>query len=265
MNYENLLSTDFLKKIPAEFLTSLLVMLVICILSFVVYFKQKKYDPLEKPKGIVNIFEMAIEYFTNKVETDMGPAYRGLIGYFMVLSFYIFGGFFVGMMGIPNFITFGEGAILDNSSLFSPLPNPFTNLAFPLLIGLITWILIQWNSLRNNHLSYFKQFVSPIPVVGLATVWAPFISISLRLFGNALAGFALSTIVYTGFKYMLNGFGLILVPEIMPFFHAYFDLFSGFIQTLVFVTLTMMDIAQEGPEIQEQYEAISLKAKISEN
>lgn len=263
MNIDNILSMDFLKVLPAEFITSCLVMLIICVLSIVVYFKQKKYKALDKPKGIVNLMEVVIEYFENMTKDNMGYAYKPMTPYFIVLAFYILLGFVIGMMGLPNLIYVGEDAILNSSKLFSALPNPFINLTFPLSIGLLTWILIQWNSLRYNHMGYFKQFVSPIPVVGLATVWAPMISLSLRLFGNAFAGFCLSTMIYVAFDQILSGLGLILVPAVMPFFHAYFDLFSGYIQTLVFVTLTMMDIAQEGPDQEEQMKAISLKNAVN--
>ena len=262
MNYGNLLNNDFLKVMPSEFITSLIVMVLICAFSFTVYFKQKKADPLKKPKGIVNIMEMVVEYFDNKTKGDMGYIYLPLAGYFAVLAAYIFLGFFIGMMGIPNFIYVGEDAILNSNKLFASLGNPFTNLAFPLLIGLITWTLMQIVAIRYSRWGYLKQFVSPIPAVGLLTIWAPFISISLRLFGNALAGFALSTLIYTAFKYLFSHFlGLIAVPVVMPLFHAYFDLFSGFIQTLVFVTLTMMNIAQNGPS-SEEIAAMSLKVQV---
>ena len=43
----------------------------------------------------------------------------------------------------------------------------------------------------------------------------------------------------------------VLPPLITPLFHAYFDLFSGFIQTTVFCMLTMLLVAQEGPQDDE--------------
>jgi F-type H+-transporting ATPase subunit a len=38
-----------------------------------------------------------------------------------------------------------------------------------------------------------------------------------------------------------------LAPLVAPWFHLYFDLFSALIQTLVFISLSMLFIAQEGP------------------
>ena len=39
-----------------------------------------------------------------------------------------------------------------------------------------------------------------------------------------------------------------MAPVIAPVFHAYFDVFAGFIQTLIFVTLTMVLLGNELPE-----------------
>ena len=47
----------------------------------------------------------------------------------------------------------------------------------------------------------------------------------------------------TGFNFM--------APVIAPFLHLYFDLFAGFIQTLVFVTLTIVLIGNEIPDTEK--------------
>jgi F-type H+-transporting ATPase subunit a len=39
-----------------------------------------------------------------------------------------------------------------------------------------------------------------------------------------------------------------VAPIVAPLLHAYFDLFAGFIQTLVFVTLTVVLIGNDIPE-----------------
>ena len=262
MNIDNIIRSDFPNNVPVELLSSFLVMLIIIVLSFIIYFKQKKMKPLEKPRGITSLMEILIEYMDKKTGEDMGILHVSLSPYFMCLFAYIFLGFIVGIIGIPNLIYLGEDSQFNSNKLFTALPNPFTNLAFPMIIGFITWILIQAISIRFKKAKYLKQFVSPIPGVGLFTVFSPLISLSLRLFGNAFAGFCLSTITYFAFSQIVNGLGLILVPAIMPFFHAYFDLFAGFIQSLVFMTLSMMDIANEGPSIEEQLSMVSGRYKL---
>ena len=52
-----------------------------------------------------------------------------------------------------------------------------------------------------------------------------------------------------------------LIPFVTPVLHAYFDAFSTFIQTLVFVYLTTLFVAQEKPEpeVKEQLDVGSRK------
>lgn len=262
INFENLLNPAFPKMISAEFITSMIVMLLIIIFSFVVYFKMKKTNPLEKPKGIVNIAEVIVNFGDQKVNELMGcPKYfSNFAGYIIPLSAYIFLGFFIGMMGIPNFIVLGkkaDGYILNETKLFSTLPSPFTNLTFTLLIGLITVVLIEVTKMRTDKWKYVNQFIFTFPpLLPLATNFVPMLSLGIRLFGNAFAGFCITTLLYQTFYALFSHFGLLLAPVIMPFLHAYFDLFSGFIQTIVFVMITMMDIMQGAPQ-DEANESIS--------
>ena len=271
INFDNVLNPNFLKMISPEFVTSLIVMLAIIIFSLVVYFKQKNLDPLENPKGIVNIAEFIVEFGDRQVSELMGcPKYfSNFGGYVIPLALYIFLGFFIGMMGIPNFIVLGpasEGYIMNETTQFTALPSPFTNLTFTLLIGLITVVMIEITKMRTNRWGYFKQFVNSFPpLLPLLTNFVPMLSLGIRLFGNAFAGFCIMTLLYQMFNALLNGFALALAPVIMPVFHAYFDLFSGFIQTIVFVMITMMDIAQEAPEMETQealVKAVDMKAAV---
>lgn len=262
INFDNLLNPEFPKMISAEFITSMIVMLLVIIFSFVVYFRLKKSDPLDKPKGIVNIAEIIVNFGDEKVNELMGcPKYfSNFAGYIIPLCAYIFLGFFIGMMGIPNFIVLGkkeDGYLLNETTRFSTLPSPFTNLTFTLLIGLITVVLIEVTKMRTDKWKYVNQFIFTFPpLLPLATNFVPMLSLGIRLFGNAFAGFCVMTLLYQSFYAMLNHFGLILAPMIMPFLHAYFDLFSGFIQTIVFVMITMMNIAQAAPQ-EEANESIA--------
>lgn len=69
----------------------------------------------------------------------------------------------------------------------------------------------------------------------------------MRLFGNILSGTILMGLVYQ-FTGWLSGMILpvnFLGPILAPVLHAYFDVFAGCIQTLVFVTLSSILIAIE--------------------
>ena len=80
---------------------------------------------------------------------------------------------------------------------------------------------------------------------------------TLRMFGNALAGWTLMSIIYWAlgalsgviFSFINSAWNQIfLAPFITPVLHAYFDLFSGLIQTVIFIFLTMINISNEVPE-----------------
>lgn len=244
----NLLRTDIANVLPPEFISSLIAMFIIVVLVFVVYFKGKKYGPFDQPKGIVNAAETLVEFAENKVIELMGKAFIPFTGYVIGVGLYIFISFIVGMVGIPNVIVIGSDALLNESWLFRPLPNPFTNLAMPLSIAFLTIILIQYYGLKYKKGKYFMKFVSPIPFIELVSMWIPMLSLTLRLFGNAFAGFCLITLAYCALSGIAGSFGLVLGPVLMPITHAYFDVFDGLIQTVVFLMVTMLNIAQEGPE-----------------
>ncbi len=260
----NLLRTDFGNVLPPEFISSLVAMLVIIILVFIVYFKGKKYGPFDKPKGIVNIAETLVEFAEKNVKELMGKDFLPFTGYVLGLGLYIFISFIIGMIGLPNVIYVGPNAILNENWLFKALPNPFTNLAFPLSIAFLTIILIQAYGLKYKRAKYFMKFVSPIPAIELVSMWVPMLSLTLRLFGNAFAGFCLITLSYCALDGIASGFGLVLAPVLVPVVHAYFDVFDGLIQTVVFLMVTMLNIAQEGVEeknVQNVQETVKLQAR----
>ncbi len=159
----------------------------------------------------------------------MGPRYRGFGGFIMAVAVYLFLAFIWGLTG---------------------LPAPITYLATPLSLGLVTFVLIHANAMRYNKFRYFKRYIDPIPVflpINLISMWAPLLSLTMRLFGNALAGWTLMTLLYAALNGIggtvieaagqAMGAGSFVAPIVTPILHAYFDLFSGLIQTVVFLSL----------------------------
>lgn len=225
--------------------------LLLIILFIIVGLLAKKADPLKRPKGLLLIAEMCVEKLDNFVDETMGPGFNN------------FGGLLLGI--IPTlFLSFTIGIV--------GLPTPMTNLAVPLTFALVTFILIHVTSVRYTKFAYFKRFVDPIPLflpMNLLSMWAPLLSMTLRMFGNAIVGWILLGLLNSSleslsaslFSFIDSGANqLFFVPIATPLFHAYFDLFSGFIQTMVFVFLTALFIAQERPEdIEGETEMVSRK------
>ena len=79
-----------------------------------------------------------------------------------------------------------------------------------------------------------KGFFSPLPIMAPLNVvgeLAKPLNISVRLFGNMFAGSVIMGLLYKA------------CPWVIPApLHLYFDLFSGLVQSFVFVTLSMVYI-----------------------
>ena len=234
--------------LSGETISSLIVIGILCLLSFYIAIRARFADPLKKPRGILFFVEVGVNFFDGMVESLMGKRYRGMGGLFLGLASYLFISFIFSLTG---------------------LPSPTVYLATPLSLGITTFLLIHWNAARTNKFKYFKRYIEPVPFflpINLISMWAPLLSISMRLFGNALAGWTIMTLIYSAFSniggevitFVVNGVnnsslhvGNLIAPFITPVLHAYFDLFSGLIQTTVFLFLTMILVANEGPEEDE--------------
>lgn len=200
-------------------------------------------DPLEKPKGIVTPVLWGFETVYNMVKSNVGEKYAdGMTPYIVVLWVYIF---------ISNII-----------SLFG-LSSPTANLSVTLLLAFLTWLMIQVVEFKYQGIGgYFHSFLEPIAVMLPMNIFGKFstmVSMSLRLFGNILCGSIMMQLIYSFCQYLSNTLvGLItgggsnvfnfIAPIVAPLLHAYFDLFAGFIQTLVFVTLTVVLIGNDIPD-----------------
>lgn len=246
---ELLLTTNFNNETIGAMFSSFLVMLIIIIICIIINIKARRADPLKKPKGILYLFEFGVSFFDNFVDDLMGPKFKGFGGFLFAVAAYVFISFIFGLTG---------------------LPSPMTNMAVPLSLGFLTFALIHITSIRYQKGKYFKRFIEPIPVflpVNILSMWAPLLSLTLRLFGNALAGWTLMSVVYYAlenvsallFSFIDGGANTIFIaPIITPILHAYFDLFSGFIQTTVFVMVSSLYILSEVPEEEEVVDQLSV-------
>lgn len=230
---------DISTGLSGEVISSLIVISIMILLAFYIAIRARYADPLKKPKGLLFLVESGCKFFDGLAESMMGKRFDGFGGFIMTIAIYLFLSFIFGLTG---------------------LPSPITNLAVPLSLGLVTFSLIHFTSAKYTGIKYFKRYVDPFPVflpINLISMWAPLLSLTFRLLGNALAGWTLMSIVYWAlenlsgmlFSFVPNGWGQVfLAPFIAPVLHLYFDLFSGFIQTTVFIFLTMIFVANEAPE-----------------
>lgn len=229
-------------KIQADVYTIILITLIIGISIVLISKKIDKLDPYAKPKGFTGAVILGVQAVYNTVSDNTGRKLADhYVPYILVLWTYIF---------LANII-----------SLFG-ISSPTANLSVTLLLAIITWVMIQYVELKyGGFKGYMHSFIEPIAVMLPMNIFGKFstmISMSLRLFGNILCGGIMMQLVYNACQSLSNlllGWitksGTVfnfMAPILAPLLHAYFDLFSGFIQTLVFVTLTVVLIGNDIPE-----------------
>lgn len=214
---------------------------LIAICCIVIGGKIKKSNPLEKPKGIVLLALWLVEIIDNNVLGVVDRAHVKKLGpYIGTIAIYIF---------------------LSNISGLFAINTPTQNYSVTLTLALITWIMVQYTSISENGIkAYLHSFFEPFFFLFIPNVFgkiAPLVSMSLRLFGNMLSGAIIMSLVYsfTGFISssiigLFTSSGSIfnfIGPVVAPVLHAYFDVFSGFIQMFIFITLTMVFVGNELP------------------
>lgn len=223
------------------------ILIITAIVAFlIIYISHKidRTDPLSKPSCFITLVISLVETVTNMVTSSMGKKKALLLTpYILVLWLYIF--------------------ISNISGLFG-IDSPTANFSVTILLSFLTWLLIQIVIFKYNGVkAYFASFLDPLPVMlpmNIIGKFSTMFSMALRLFGNITCGSLVMQLVYYGAQNLSNGiakiFGLnsvfnFVAPFIAPILHLYFDLFAGFIQTLVFVMLTIVLIGNEIPDIEK--------------
>lgn len=209
---------------------SILVWLGICVFfAFFFYFagkKIEKQDPSKASKGIVYICEEIYNLVLYVIKDNLRETTKKYIPMFGTL---------IVMMIVSNLI----GLI--------GLQNPTNNVSFNATLAVTMWLMIQGNGIKKGGLlARMKELTEPMflltPLNVIGELALP-ISLTMRLFGNILAGYIISMLVYTLIK-MLMPIGL-LGLLVTPFLHMYFDIFSGVIQTYIFFTLSSFFLGQQ--------------------
>ena len=196
--------------VPAFILYTWIVMAILIAMAIAVRGSLK-----EVPSGLSNFVEMAVGGLRDFTVTTMGPHgmdYFALIG---TAAFFILLSNLIGI--IPGFE--------------SPTANINTTGACAAVVVVSTHVV----GLQKHGLSYIKHFLGPVP--WLAWLMFPIevighiarlVSLSLRLFGNIRGEDLVVAILF------------VLVPLLIPSVMFGLAIFTSFVQTFVFVLLTML-------------------------
>ena len=129
--------------------------------------------------------------------------------------------------------------------------------------ALVTSVMVWYNNIKNyGFKSWLKGFTEPIVVMtpmNIVSEIAQPVSMAFRHFGNVAGGSVLTALIYAALS-SLSTLVFGWLPEAIlaclpPVFTAgipavlsiYFDLFSGFVQALVFSLLTMVYVGSAIP------------------
>ena len=198
----------------------LIVMLVLTVFSIAANRAMKNASDV--PGGFQNVVELIVEMLDKMVHGVMGKSGDKFVNYIGTIFIFILISNISGLFGLRP-------------------PTADYGVTFPL--ALLSFILIHFNQFKHQKpKEIWVDMCSPLPP--WLPIWFPInviselavpVSLSLRLFANILSGTIIMALIYA------------LLSKIAYFWpgalHAYFDVFSGCIQTYVFCMLTMTYIS----------------------
>ncbi|MBM7581505.1 F-type H+-transporting ATPase subunit a [Caldicoprobacter guelmensis] len=170
----------------------------------------------EVPTGFQNILELLVEWVYSFSRDTVHEFSRELAPYIGTLVLYL---------GFANTIE------------LLGLRPPTTYIATTFALSIITFFLINVYGIRKKGLwGRIKDYGKPVPFIApikVLTDLAVPVSLASRMFGNILGGLVVMELIYK------------VVPVVIPsFLSIYFTLFDGFIQTFIFITLSLTFIGE---------------------
>ncbi|MBR3876305.1 MAG: F0F1 ATP synthase subunit A [Clostridia bacterium] len=199
----------------------------------------------KRPGKVQVLLEKVVGMLYNLVESTMGKhniRFAPYIGTLFVSSIF--------------------GSVIGMTQLFR---SSTADLSVTMAWALVTTGMVWYNNIKNFGLkAWLKGFTEPIfvmtPMNIVSEIASP-LSLAFRHFGNVAGGSVLTALIY-GALSLLTSALLGWLPGILgeiPFFQAgipavlsiYFDLFSGFVQALVFSLLTMVYVSGACPPPEE--------------
>lgn len=196
----------------------LLVMLIL--IGFAIAANYKIRHAKEIPDTFQNIVELVVEMLDKMITGTMGLSHaKPFINYIGTVFIFILLSNFSGLLG---------------------LRPPTADYGTTLALALITFFIITFQKFKHKKpKGVLRDLMQPwpfwLPINLISDVAVP-VSMSLRLFANVLSGVVIEALVYSLLQQVA-----VVWPAVL---HAYFDLFSGAIQTYVFCMLSMTYISQ---------------------
>jgi F-type H+-transporting ATPase subunit a len=203
-------------NVTNTYLASLVAMISIMIFSFIFHKKIK-----EIPTKLQTLLEMTYEGFYNFWSDLTGVKNLKIFAFCFTFFIYILLSNWFGIL--PGF---GSIYIKHHEEKIHLLRTAYSDLNMTLALGLISVLGANILGLIKLRFEFIKKFLNPIGLLELFSEISKILSFSLRLFGNILAGEILILSVS------------LLIPFLAPIPFMLLEIFVGFIQALIFFTLT---------------------------
>lgn len=239
-------SSAFSEWNPFEYrpeITSIVVVTIIMAIVLVYYnISMKKLDPNKPPKGIVFFIFNIIGAFKTLIYEIMGKEFIKLTPYIFTVFSYIFLCNIISVVGFDN-------------------PTALTTVTFSLGLATVLGTIIIGIKYQKSSFFYkflFKFYVKTksgnkvmIPYCfnpfGVIDIIMPWVSISLRLWANIMAGGLIIGLFYSVPMILFKRDPIVMNPgpEVILFsffaipLHGFLDWLIGLIQAFVFVVLTL--------------------------
>lgn len=223
--------------------TTVSLLAVTLILILLAYILTRKLE--KRPGKVQVVIEKLVTMLYGLVEDTMGKHNAKFAPY-------------IGTLFLSSIL----GTLLGMTQIF---PSATADLSVTLAWALVTTGMVWYNNIKNfGFKAWLKGFTEPIVVMtpmNIVSEIAQPISLAFRHFGNVAGGGVLTALIYAAlaglsqaiFVWLPDAISAIpfLQVGIPAFLSIYFDLFSGFVQALVFSLLTMVYVGGACPPPEE--------------
>ncbi|MEO5935920.1 MAG: F0F1 ATP synthase subunit A [Terriglobales bacterium] len=175
---------------------------------------------VENPGKLQHLMEMVHETIAGQAEDILGHQAKRYVPFVMTLAFFILAGNLLGL--IPSFLS----------------PTQFASV--PLGLAICTWVYYHFHGVRQQGaLHYLAHFAGPVPwwlkplmfLIEIISHSARVMSLTIRLYANMFAGEMVTLAFFS------------LVPIAVPVLFLGLHTMVAFVQTMIFVILTLIYLA----------------------
>lgn len=195
-----------------------------------------------KPKSLQNVFETVIDYLLKFINSVTRSPRLSQEIFPLIATFFLFIAT-ANLLGLlPGFL--GSFFVNLNGEKTPLLRSPNSDLNSTLALAIVSVLCIQYFGIKilglKRYLKRFFNFANPLKwILGIFELLSDFtkiLSLSLRLFGNILAGEVLLLVI------------AFFSPYFIPLPFMILEIFVGLIQAFIFSTLSLVFIVNAKKE-----------------